>query len=118
MTRQHHPDDVAAAVKAICAAREKCWFPGCTCEKEAGIVSEGAIPVLTAIVEAHERRGLVLVPLEPTREMLRALLIDRGYDPDAKEETLDKLGHFDIMTMGNLVRAYKVLCAARAKEPT
>ena len=72
MTRQHHPDDVAAVVKGICAAREKCGFPDCSCEDGANIASEEAIPILTAIAEAQERRGLVLVPMEPTSEMVTA----------------------------------------------
>lgn len=52
------------------------------------------------------------VPLTPTTAQLRALLIWRGYDPDAKEETLDTLGQLDIMTMNTFIEAYKVMVAA------
>jgi hypothetical protein len=56
--------------------------------------------------------GWQLVPKEPTTNMKRALIKWRGYDPDAKEETLDGLGQLDLMTMGTFLQAYKVLLTA------
>lgn len=46
---------------------------------------------------------------EPTEEMKRGLLKHRGYDPDAKEETLDRLGQLDIATMWTYIKAYQAM---------
>jgi len=48
--------------------------------------------------------------------MKRALLIHRGYDPDAKEETLDAIGNLDIATMHVFIDAYRAMTAALLKE--
>jgi hypothetical protein len=53
-----------------------------------------------------------LVPVEPDTGMKRALIKWRGYDPDAKEETLDRIGQLDIATMGVFLEAYQVMIAA------
>ena len=53
---------------------------------------------------------------EPTTEMLRGLLRHRGYDPDAKEETLDALGQLDVAAMGALVGNYKAMITAALSE--
>ncbi len=57
----------------------------------------------------------VEVPLEPDHEQLRALLVHRGYDPDANEDTLDRLGQLDIATMGAFLSAYKAMVAVKVK---
>lgn len=62
--------------------------------------------------------GWVLVPIEPVTDQLRALLIHRGYDPDAKEEALDKLGQLDVATMGVFISAYKAMVAAAPAPPS
>lgn len=49
---------------------------------------------------------------EPTREMMCGLLRHRGYDPEAKEETLDTIGQLDIATMGAFTRAYTAMIDA------
>ncbi len=56
------------------------------------------------------------IPREPTTNMLRALLVHRGYDPDAKEQTLDKLGQLDLLTMGRFIEAWKVMWDAAARN--
>jgi hypothetical protein len=71
--------------------------------------------IAEAAVEALSEAGYVIVPREPTAEMLRALLVHHGYDPDAKEETLDRLGQLDIATMGVFVGAYRALIGAAGR---
>ena len=66
-----------------------------------------AISVARAAIEAM--RG-------PTTGMKRALIIHRGYDPDAKEETLDRLGQLDIATMHVFISAYEAMIDAALEE--
>lgn len=56
-----------------------------------------------------EARAALEAMKNPTIEMKRALLIHRGYDPDAKEETLDRLGQIDIATMHVFISAYHAM---------
>lgn len=66
-----------------------------------------------------EYEALALAAIEamrvPTTEQKRGLLVHRGYDPDAKEETLDGLGKLDLMTMGTYISAYTAMVDAAAK---
>lgn len=61
--------------------------------------------------------GWKLVPIEPVTAQKRALLIYRGYDPDAKTETLDALGQLDLATMGAFFMIYKVMVEAAPEPP-
>lgn len=61
--------------------------------------------------------GFVVVPKEPDTAMKRALLVHRGYDPDAREDTLDRLGQMDLMTMGSFLRAYTAMVSAHGQKP-
>lgn len=54
-------------------------------------------------------RAAIAAMREPNTAMMRALLKDRGYDPDAKEDTLDGLGQLDVMTMGEHLRTYRLM---------
>lgn len=54
---------------------------------------------------------------EPSREMIRGLIKHRGYDPDAKEETLDKIGQLDISTIGVYTRSYIAMIDAALSDP-
>jgi hypothetical protein len=72
-------------------------------------------PDAKAALKAIEAAGYAAVPLEPDTGMLRALLVHRGYDPDADEETLDGLGQLDLATMGVFVSAYRAMIAARPR---
>lgn len=65
----------------------------------------------------NEARAAIEAMREPTTDMVRGLLAHRGYDPDAKESTLDRLGQIDIATMGAFTRAYSAMIdAALASE--
>lgn len=66
----------------------------------------------------NPEREWVMVPREPTREQLKALLRHRGYDPDADESTLDRIGQLDVATMGVFVSAYRAMLAAAPVPPT
>lgn len=68
--------------------------------------------IADCIPSPDPRNGYVIVPSEPDTAMKRALLIHRGYDPDAKEETLDRLGQLDIATMGSFLAAYRAMIGA------
>lgn len=59
--------------------------------------------------------GYKLVPIKPTIEQMRALLVSRGYDPDADDSTLDDLGRLDLMTMGTYLKAYEVMVLAASE---
>lgn len=61
-------------------------------------------------------REVIAAMREPTTEMLRGLLQHRGYDPDAKEETLDRLGQFDVATMGTFIAAYQAMVDEALKD--
>lgn len=63
-------------------------------------------------------RAAIEAMREPDTSMLRGLLVHRGYDPDAKEESLDKLGQFDIATMGIFVSAYRAMIDAALSQDT
>ena len=96
------------AVRAGCNAAfmSHCTFPECA-EQNPGCITK-ASAFIAAI--AH------VLKAEPTLEMKRALLIHRGYDPDAKEETLDAIGNLDIATMHVFIDAYRAMTAALLKE--
>ena len=61
-------------------------------------------------------RAVLQAAREPSKEQIRALIVHRGYDPDAKEDTLDVLGNIDLMTMGAFMRAYTVMIDAALSE--
>ena len=63
-----------------------------------------------------EARAAIEAMKGPTTEMKRALIIHRGYDPDAKEETLDRLGQLDIATMHVFISAYEAMIDAALEE--
>lgn len=61
-------------------------------------------------------RAAIEAMREPTTEMKRGLIRHRGYDPDAKEETLDKLGQLDLATMGTHISSYQAMIDAALDE--
>jgi len=91
------------AVRAGCDPL--CAYPAC-----------GTTRVCAIFIPGLERTLAHVLKAEPTLEMKRALLIHRGYDPDAKEETLDAIGNLDIATMHVFIDAYRAMTAALLKE--
>ena len=73
-------------------------------------------PFIEQIKRHIEDAGYIIVPKEPNLAMKRALLVHRGYDPDAKEETLDQLGQLDIATMGSFLAAYRAMVKAASDD--